>query len=134
MMPMLDRWTARRRNDVSRGAAVAAILLLVGCTDPEATTDPEHTAESHEVDAIVVAWQFGGEALLVRHEEIPGRMDAMQMAFRVADSLRDRPLAPGDTVRLDVSFGSGSPVVVGIGPVPPGTTLDVPAEAAAGEE
>ena len=96
-------------------------LALAGCAaEPERPT--------LDVRARYVGPAFGGEAATVEHEAIPGRMPAMRMALAVADPALLDGLAPGAlvTLRLD----SARLQVVGVEPLPPGTTLNLEPDAA----
>ena len=44
---------------------------------------------------------FQGEAMQVAHEEIPGVMEAMTMAFRLADPAEIEGLEPGTPIAFD---------------------------------
>ena len=82
-------------------AGVLAAAVVSACS--EAPAQPTATLS---VRAVYLGPQYGGEAMLVNHEAIPGRMPAMRMALQVytpalLDSLRE-----GAKVRLTLDSAS----------------------------
>lgn len=94
---------------------LAALLLVAACAEPAPPT--------LTVRGVYVEPQFDGQAALVDHEAIPGRMDAMQMGMRVQDPGAFDGIAPGTAVRL--TLDSASLAVVAAEPLPAGTPLDL---------
>ena len=94
---------------------LAAALAVAACAEPAPPTVT--------VRAVYVEPQFDGQAALVDHEAIPGRMDAMRMGMRVATPGAFDGVAPGTAVRL--TLDSASLAVVGVEPLPAGTPLDL---------
>lgn len=78
------------------GFGLLLLLLMVGnlffCT-----TEPVK-ADRYEVRGVFLGPRFEGAAMRVRHEAIPGFMDAMAMDFKLADPAEIETLKPGDKV------------------------------------
>ena len=97
-----------------------ALLALGACAD--APAGPPATLS---VRGVYVRPVYDGQAMMVDHEAIPGRMPPMRMAFRLDEpGLLDR-VTEGDRVRL--TLDSASLAVVGVEPLPAGTDLDLEA-------
>ncbi len=82
------------------------------------------TADALKVRAIYVQPEFEGEAATFNHETIPGLMDAMQMAFPIADKALLDGLVPGQKVMISISQEPRLEVV-GIETLPDSTTLEL---------
>jgi len=91
------------------GFGVSAVLLLGGCgrKPPPAVVSPVPPAapapsgvstQSFEVKGVVVAVQPEEKTVRIRHEKIPGYMDAMTMPFEVKDTNELAGLQAGDEV------------------------------------
>ncbi len=79
----------------SRTAQITGILLLFilgGCGGKDVRT--------YEVRGRVVGPAFGGEAVIIDHESIPGYMDAMRMTLKLKDPALLDGIQPGDIVRF----------------------------------
>jgi mono/diheme cytochrome c family protein len=67
--------------------ALVALVMIAGCTKaPEtakAPSTPAKAPEGHPLRGVIQAVQNDDRTLLVQHEEIPGVMPAMTMAFQV---------------------------------------------------
>ena len=100
-------WAAR--------AGWLALVVVAACAEPAPPTVT--------VRGVYVGPQLGGQAALVDHEAIPGRMDAMAMAFRVVEPDAFEGVAPGTPVRL--TLDSASLAVVAAEALPEGTALDL---------
>ncbi len=74
-------------------AALIIVGLLAGCRDAAAPS-----AVRYPLSGQVVGVQLDTGELLVRHDAIPGYMDAMTMPFRVADRTTIRDRRPGDLI------------------------------------
>lgn len=70
------------------------LFLLTSCSDDAAEIPSE------VVRGRVVGTAFGGEALVVDHEEIPGFMPAMRMSLRLEDDLQAPPESAKIAFRL----------------------------------
>lgn len=113
---------------MSRRGAPALLVLAMGCAAPASPP-----AARHEVRGQLLAVQLDTRQVLLKHEAIPGVMDAMTMPFTVADrrALRDR--RPGDLVTATLVVEperSYLEALTGVGTAPlPGEAL-APAAAA----
>ena len=115
-------------------------LLALGCSDPEPTdggevatfeemTYSDATASESEltVRAVFVGSLYDGDAVMVEHEEIPGRMPAMRMPFMLERPDLISGLSEGDKVLLTIrndEMGTGF-AVTAIEPLPASTVLDL---------
>lgn len=90
-------------------------MLAAACADPAPPT--------LSVRGVYVEPHFEGQAALIDHETIPGRMDAMQMAFRVETPGAFDGVTPGSPVL--VTLDSASLAVVAVEPLPADTPLDL---------
>lgn len=97
-----------------------ALALLAACAD--APTEPAGPP-TLTVRGVYVQPMYGGEAMLVNHEAIPGRMPAMRMAFRVYTPALLDSLSEGARVALTVD--SASLEVIGIEELPFETVLEL---------
>ncbi|HWQ92821.1 MAG TPA: copper-binding protein, partial [Clostridia bacterium] len=98
-------------------AAVFVAALVVSCGEAERSPGQRSSPGSLEpnsrqvftVTGVVVALDPGGREVRIRHEEIPGYMQAMTMPFDVKDTNELSGLAPGDHVifRLTVTETEG---------------------------
>lgn len=92
---------------------VIVVLLVVSCSEqkqgPEtARRDSGAAVQSYPVKGVVRELKPDGRAIVIRHEEIPGYMEAMTMPFRVRATNELAGLKPGDEVsfRLHVTEDS----------------------------
>ena len=105
----------RGRGGRLRAGWLAGLIAVGACAEPAPPTIT--------VRAVYVGPRFEGEAALVDHEAIPGRMDAMRMGMRVETPGAFDGIAPGTAVRL--TLDSLSLAIVGAEPLPEGVTLDL---------
>lgn len=95
-------------------------VLIAGCADDAPP------AETYDVRGRVVAFAFGGEAVVVDHEDIPGYMDAMRMSLRPQDPSLIAELEPGDRIAFRLVLPeTGSPYIDQIATLPPDTELEL---------
>lgn len=97
--------------------AAGALVLTVSCTQESVTSTtnappapPANTnTQVFQVKGVVVELQADGKTVKIKHEEIPGYMDAMTMPFEVRDTNELRGLAAGDPVsfRMTVTDTEG---------------------------
>lgn len=81
---------------------------------------------TYEVRGRVVAFAFGGEAVVVDHEDIPGYMEAMRMSMRPEERTMLDGLEPGDLITFRLVLPEdGSPYIDQIEALPPGTQLQL---------
>jgi protein SCO1/2 len=86
--------------------AAGALVLTVSCMQESVTSTtnappapPANTnTQVFQVKGVVVELQADGKTVQIRHEAIPGYMDAMTMPFEVRDTNELRGLAAGDSV------------------------------------
>lgn len=98
-----------------RAGWLAVAVAVAACAEPAPPTIA--------VRAVYVGPRFDGQAALVDHEAIPGRMDAMRMGVRVGTPGAFDGIEPGTAVRL--TLDSLSLAVVAAEPLPAGTALDL---------
>lgn len=103
------------------GRVLVAWLLLVGgsCAAPPAV------GQTYEVRGEVVGARFEGAALRVKHEAIPGHMDAMTMDFKVKEPSALPPLRSGDKIRFRYTVTDDDSWIEKIELLPPNTQLDL---------
>lgn len=92
---------------------VITALLIVSCSEQKreaetAKRDSVATVQSYSVKGTVRELKPDGRTIMIRHEEIPGYMDAMTMPFRVRGTNELAGLKAGDEVsfRLQVTGDS----------------------------
>jgi protein SCO1/2 len=93
----------RKRPRRRSGAAAAAALLLLLAPGCRPSASPPGRSE-HALRGVITAVDPGRREITVRHEAIPGYMEAMTMPYPVDPSVRLDLLEPGDeiTARLVV--------------------------------
>ena len=98
-----------------RPVLALSLLAVAGCGGA-----PEPPVETTPVRGVYVETLYDGQAVQIDHEAIPGEMDAMEMAFRVADPSLLDGLAPGDKIAFRVD---STLKIVAVEPLPPDTPL-----------
>lgn len=76
-----------------RWAVAGFVVLMAGCTTP-----PTAAPRRFPLTGQLMAVQLDTGQILVKHDAIPGYMDAMTMPFTVADRTAIRDRRPGDLV------------------------------------
>ena len=94
-----------------------ALVALAACAD--APAEPPTLT----VRGVYVQPMYGGDAMLVNHEAIPGRMPAMRMAFRVYTPALLDSLTEG--ARVALTLDSASLEVIGVETLPFETVLEL---------
>jgi protein SCO1/2 len=105
--------------------AVLTAIALVACRKPEArkSAGPSGVEKPYPFKGVVVSVDRSREKVTVKHEAVPGYMDAMTMPFAVAESKILEDLKPGDTIEAKLLVGDRSSHLEGIViSRPPGTT------------
>jgi Cu/Ag efflux protein CusF len=87
---------------------------------------------TYEVRGEVVGLRFQGAALRIRHEAIPGYMEAMTMDFRLRDPGSAQNLRPGDKIRFRYVVAGDDAWAEDFELLPPDTSLALPDTAAEG--
>lgn len=82
--------------------AVALVFVFTGCSAKTETPNG-----FYDIKGTVVALDTTKKTIELDHEEIPGVMAAMDMAYSVADAKILAGLKPGDTVRGKLKAQSG---------------------------
>ncbi len=83
---------------MTRPALLTLALTFIGCADaPDAPA-----GETYAVRGVFEGTRFEGAAVTISHEAVPGRMEAMRMDFRLADTADVSRLTPGRPVRFSV--------------------------------
>ncbi len=103
-----------------RPLLLTVLVTLAACAD--APADAGGSAKL-VVRAVYIQPMYGGEAMLVNHEAIPGRMPAMQMALRLYTPALLDSLTEG--ARVALTLDSASLEVVGVETLPFETVLDL---------
>ncbi|MDX2269044.1 MAG: copper-binding protein [Bryobacter sp.] len=86
-------------------AALAFLLLfgLAGCTQtPRQEAQSNQPIETHALKGEVVRLEGETQVVVVKHEEIPGWMEAMTMGFPVKDKAAFETLKPGQKINAEV--------------------------------
>ncbi len=121
-MPSLF-FTPYARARMLVGRVVVGVLLpvvvLAGC-GAEPTTQ-----QVYSVRGQFVSPAYGGEAMLVDHEPIPGYMEAMRMTFRLEDPAELHAVSSGDKIRFEFVVREDGAFARGIEVLPPETELDL---------
>lgn len=97
--------------------ALPLALLLAGCGAPEAPA-------TVDVRGVYLRSLYDGQAAVLDHEAVPGRMPAMEMDFRVPDATLFANIPPGAPVRVTVDSLSLTRVLA-VERLPDGTALDL---------
>lgn len=100
------------------------LLCLAACGDPE---PPPEAGRTYEVRGEVLGSRFDGAALRIRHEEIPGYMEAMTMDFKLKDPASAANLQAGDKIRFRYVVADLDSWIEDIEVLPPDTELRFPA-------
>ncbi len=89
------------RATFSIGAALVLLFFLGNC-QRNAVADDAGT-NIYSVKGVVKELASDGKSVVIRHEKIPGYMDAMVMPFEVKDTNILRGLQPGDAVSFQLA-------------------------------
>ena len=101
---------------MKRLAAILGAVLLAGaagCRKAEAPK-PVSASRLYPLKGVVVSVDDAAAKVIVRHEEIPGYMDAMTMPFGVAETKMLSELKPGDEIEAKLVVGEKSSHLEGI--------------------
>lgn len=100
--------------------ALLATVGLVACGDVPA----EDTSATVQIRGVYLRPMYDGQAAVIDHEPVFGRMPAMQMAFKVYSPALLDSLRPGTKVRLTVDSLSLT-TILRIEPLPAETVLNL---------
>jgi len=102
MIHSMRFWLAR----TTIGFALLGALLVASCSEERSRSEPSVVAtQNYAVKGVVRELKPDGRTVVIRHEEIPGYMEAMTMPFRVRDTNELRGITSGDALsfRLNVT-------------------------------
>ena len=99
-----------------RIALALGFAAALGCGRGEApkAAAPGAAEKPYPLKGVVVSVDAGASKVIVRHQEIPGYMDAMTMPFNVAESKILAELRPGDEIEAKLVVGEKSSRLEGI--------------------
>jgi protein SCO1/2 len=106
---------------VRRAPFAAAVLALAAalagpsaCRKPEMPKPAAGAEKPYPLKGVVVSVDAPAAKVVVRHEEIPGYMDAMTMPFNVAEPKMLGELHPGDEIEAKLVVGEKASRLEGI--------------------
>ncbi len=101
---------------VRRFALALGLVAALGCGRSEApkAAAPGAAEKPYPLKGVVVSVDTAASKVVVRHEEIPGYMDAMTMPFNVAEPKMLTELRPGDEIEAKLVVGEKSSRLEGI--------------------
>ena len=104
------RWSEQGRHRLL-GLAASMTVALVGCHRPFPDQASTGSSQHYPIRGTVVQVETAQGKLLLRHEMIPGFMEAMTMAYPVEDAAVLGEVHPGDrlSATLDVDRGADGP-------------------------
>lgn len=110
---------------VKRALLVLLVVAAVACRKPAAER-PAGLEKPYPLKGVVVSVDRAGGKVTLKHEAVPGYMDAMTMPFAVGETKILDDLNPGDTVEAKLLVGDRSSHLEGIVVSrPPGTPAQV---------
>jgi protein SCO1/2 len=97
-------------------ALALSLAAAIGCGRSEApkAAAPGAAEKPYPLKGVVVSVDAGASKVIVRHQEIPGYMDAMTMPFNVAEPKMLAELRPGDEIEAKLVVGEKSSRLEGI--------------------
>jgi protein SCO1/2 len=100
---------------VRRVALALAVVAALGCARSEAPKPAVASAEKvYPLKGVVVSVDSAAGKVIVKHEEIPGYMDAMTMPFNVGETKMLSELHPGDEIEAKLVVGEKASRLEGI--------------------
>ena len=99
---------------LARLAMLLALGASLGCGKPEPARPAAPAEKPYPLKGVVVSVDSAAGNVIVRHEEIPGYMDAMTMPFKVADEKMLAELRSGDTIEAKLVVGEKASRLEGI--------------------
>ncbi len=95
-------------------AVALGLVAALGCGRSEAPKAAAPAEKPYPLKGVVVSVDTAASKVVVRHEEIPGYMDAMTMPFSVAEPGMLAELRPGDEIEAKLVVGQKSSRLEGI--------------------
>ncbi len=95
-------------------AAVLGLAAALGCGRGESPKPAAPAEKPYPLKGVVVSVDPAARSVVVRHEEIPGYMDAMTMPFKVAEEKMLGELKPGDEIEAKLVVGEKASRLEGI--------------------
>ncbi len=92
--------------------------VFAGCAEP-----PDETSVSFTVRGQYLGPAYDGAVAVISHEAIPGFMEAMQMPFRIEESVSLDSLREGDKIRFLLADRGNGYRIDSIRVLPPDTPL-----------
>ncbi len=96
------------------------VLFLAACQ-----AEPALQETVYPVRGELVGVLYDGQALRIRHEEIPGYMAAMRMDFRLAEGTTAEGLQPGDKLAFEFIVTETAYTIRNLEKLPPDTPLEL---------
>jgi protein SCO1 len=84
-----------------RGVMAAALIALIFAVEA-CHRKPEVHAKYYQLKGEVISVDVGHEQVIVKHEAIPGFMEAMTMSYEVKDDAALKKMKPGDQITARV--------------------------------
>jgi protein SCO1/2 len=94
-------------------AAVAAVVA-VACRKSEPPKPAAGLEKPYALKGVVVSVDRAGGRVTIKHDEVPGYMEAMTMPFAVSEPKLLEDLRPGDTIEAKLLVGERSSHLEGI--------------------
>lgn len=101
-------------RNFSAFALAAALGVALGCGRSEAPKAAATAEKPYPLKGVVVSVDSAAGQVIVRHEAIPGYMDAMTMPFKVAETRMLDEIKPGDTIEARLVVGEKASRLEGI--------------------
>lgn len=94
---------------------LVAMTLLSACSSGEKAAAPSPDVATHyDLKAVVVSLEEGSNRVVMDHEEIPGFMSAMRMAFAVPEDADRAKLKPGSRIHAKLVMENNTMRVEGV--------------------
>lgn len=91
--------------------ALLAAIGLSGCQSGSDGTQQADVPESHPITGVVVSVDKDKDLVTVKHEAVPGKMEAMTMPFTPADPAVLSKLHEGDKISAEYSVQANGAVL-----------------------
>lgn len=115
-------------SNVTGGRSPWTWLILISFSVSLAVCTSERAQEHRfQVRGVFLGQRFEGVAMRVRHEAIPGYMEAMAMDFKLADPAELEDLSPGDKISFVYVVTEDDSYAEDLRVLPPETRLELDA-------